>query len=157
MRTQGAWTDPPRQQQASVGRWTLRVCALYWGCLGHRCSVSLFTVSHTGGSTAIYDQWLRSKKRESGEPKCSAKGRKTQVGAVMHDFLWHGFFIRGSVPPNPSGSRARDPSGHCATAPARSRTLVCIQRTRSRMAPRTRRLVYITRRRSDTNGGGNSR
>ena len=156
MRTQGAWTDPPRQQQASVGRWTLRVCALYWGCLGHRCSVSLFTVSHTGRSTAIYDQWLRSKKRESGEPKCSAKGRKTQVGAVMHDFLWHGFFIRGSVPPNPSGSRARDPSGHCATAPARS-SLVCIQRTRSRMALRTRRLVYITRRRSDTNGGGNSK
>ena len=123
MRTQGAWTDPPRQQQASVGRWTLRVCALYWGCLGHMCSVSLFTVSRTGGSTAIYDQWLRSKKRESGEPKCSAKGRKTQIGAAMHDFLWHGFFIRGSVPPNPSGSRARDPSGHSATAPARSRNV----------------------------------
>ena len=157
MRTQGAWTDPPRQQPASVGRWTLRVCALYWGCLGHMCSVSLFTVSHTGGSTAIYDQWLRSKKRESGEPKCSAKGRKTQVGAVMHDFLWHGFFIREACHPTPAGAAHATQVGTVQQHPPVLETLVCIQRTRSRMALRTRRLIYTTRRRSDTNGGGNSK
>ena len=85
----------------------------------------------------------KQKARPDGEPKCSAKGRQLQFGAVMHNFLWQGFFIRRSVPPNPSGSRARDPSGHYATAPALFSKGKSVQRTRSRMAPRTRGLVCI--------------